>query len=81
MPICASGCVLDKHLRMWMQVNKELVAVHAVNMERGEGRQRTYGALTTAPTSCCYAMTAGEDSKSWMSERVADLTGTITCSR
>ena len=64
-----------------MQVKKELVAVHAVNMERGEGWQRTYGALTTGTHLLLLCYDAGEDYESWTSGHLADLTGTIACSR
>ena len=62
-----------------MQVKKELVAMHAANMEAGVGRQRTYGALTDGCYLLLLCYDAGEGFQSWQPGK--DLTGTLTRSR
>ena len=64
-----------------MQVNRELVAVHAVNMAKGVGRRCTYGPLTDCNPLYTSCYDAGPDFKSWTTKNLADLEGTFTRSR
>ena len=63
-----------------MQVKKELVAIHHVNMTNKVARQRTYGALIDGKHMMLLCFDAGDDYTSW-NMGMKDLGGTFTHSR
>lgn len=64
-----------------VQIKKELIAVHTLNMRAGVGGQRTYGALTDGYTLIIVCFDAGEHYNAWAPHVLRDLTGTFTSSR
>ena len=71
---------LMRHM-LFIQLKKELVAEHALNMESGIGRQRTYGPLTDGMGMIIVCFDAGESFLSWTTKNLKDLRGTFTSSR
>lgn len=74
MAVHASGCYI------YVQVKKELVAVHKVNMANKVARQRTYGALMDGKLVMLMCFDAGDDYTSWNMD-MKELRGTFTHSR
>ena len=66
-------------MRLWMflQVKKELVAVHAINMVNKQGSQRTYGVLTDGIYLVILCFDAGKNYKEWRSKDITMLPGTF----
>ena len=63
-----------------MQVKKELVAVHKINMEKKVAHQRTYGVLMDGRQMMLMCFDAGEEYTSWKLD-LKELRGTFTHSR
>ena len=66
---------------MFLQVKKELIAVHTLNMLEGVGRRWTYGALIDGMVLIMFCFDAGEDFLSWTPSVLSNLTGTFTNTR
>ena len=64
-----------------MQVKRELIATHTLNMDNGNGRQRTYGALMDGIHMILLCFDAGEGHKDWKKRDFKKLRGTFTHSR
>ena len=66
---------------VFVQGKKEMIAMHAMNVKRGQGSRRTYGALMDSAALVMLCYDAGKDWQSWTSDDLSKLEGTFTHSR
>ena len=55
-----------------VQVKRKLLAAHALNMEKGLGRQRIYGALTDGTYMVMLCFDAGENWEEWTTKKTSE---------